>query len=293
MTATQAAFDDFLQHCESRGLSTKTVSYYTQQVSKLVTWLKQRGITELENVTADDLRRYLVHLRKSGIAPASQHSGARAMRAWLNWCEKQDKLTVNPMRKVTMPKRPQTRRPAVSLDDVRRILEACEDARDPLRERAIVLVLTDTGIRASELCALRVGDLEGNRLFVRHGKGDKSRPVFVGDVTQRALEDYLSTRPGVHTNEPLFLSHETGSALQYIGLHEILQRLGKRAGVAVACHGLRRTFAVESLRAGCDLVRLAKLMGHSDLEMFEKHYLPLLEDDLAAAHRTTSPGDRL
>jgi integrase/recombinase XerD len=175
---------------------------------------------------------------------------------------------------------------------VRKLLEACEDAKDPLRDRAIVLVLVDTGIRASELCALRVGDLAGSRLFVRHGKGDKARPVFIGDVTRQALTDYLSRR-AAGKNEPLFVSHETGGALQYIGLHEILQRLGKRAGVVVACHGLRRTFAVESLRAGCDLVRLAKLMGHSDLTMLERHYLPLLEDDLAAAHRATSPGDRL
>ena len=57
--------------------------------------------------------------------------------------------------------------------DVRKLLEACEDAKDPLRERAIVLVLVDTGIRASELCALRVGDLAGSRLFVRMAKATR------------------------------------------------------------------------------------------------------------------------
>ena len=92
MTTTQQALDDFLQDCEARGLSVKTLSYYQQQVGKLVTWLAQQGVTELGSVTTDDLRRYLVHLRKSGIAPASQHAGARAVRAWLNWCEKMDML---------------------------------------------------------------------------------------------------------------------------------------------------------------------------------------------------------
>ena len=185
-----------------------------------MTWLAEQGVTELASVTTDDLRRYLVHLRKSGIAAASQHAGARAVRAWLNWCEKMDMLPgKNPVAKLTMPKRPQTMRPAVSMDDVRKLLEACEDAKDPLRDRAIVLVLVDTGIRASELSALRVGDLAGSRLFVRHGKGDKARPVFIGDVTRQALADYLSGR-NAGKNEPLFVSHETGGALQYIGLHE-------------------------------------------------------------------------
>ena len=115
--------------------------------------------------------------------------------------------------------------------------------------------------------------------------------MFVGDVTRQALDDYLSRATRARTN---LCSYRTRRAARAIHRpHEILQRLGKRAGVVVACHGLRRTFAVESLRAGCDLVRLAKLMGHGDLTMSERHYLPLLEDDLAAAHRATSPGDRL
>ena len=132
MTTTQQALDDFLIDCEARGLSVKTLSYYQQQVGKLVTWLTQQGVMELETVSTDDLRRYLVHLKKSGIAPASQHAGARAVRAWLNWCEKMDMLPgKNPIAKLTMPKRSQTIKPAVSMADVKKLLEACEGAKDP------------------------------------------------------------------------------------------------------------------------------------------------------------------
>ena len=157
------------------------------------------------------------------------------------------------------------------------------------RDRAIIRVLVDTGIRASELCASRVGDLVGARLFVRHGKGDKARPVFIGDVTRRAVTGYLSQRDVGQERTFVRVARDRRRAARHRATRD-LQRLGKRAGVVVACHGLRRTFAVESLRAGCDLVRVARYMGHSDLTMLERHYLPLLEDDLAAAHRAARRG---
>lgn len=81
--------------------------------------------------------------------------------------------------------------------------------------------------------------------------------------------------------------------LTYEALKQLLRGLGERAGVpGVHAHALRRTFAVELLRAGCDLYRVARLLGHTDLQVVQQ-YLPLLHDDLAAAHRAGSPGDRL
>jgi site-specific recombinase XerD len=192
-----------------------------------------------------------------------------------------------------MPKMEHKLLTAVALADVRKLLDACEDSYDPLRDAAIIRLLADTGLRASELCALTVGDVTGRRIAVQHGKGDKARAVFIGDVTRRALAEYLSTRPGVGPGDALFVSLETGGALSYDSLKQVLGRLGHRAGVTVHAHALRRTFAVESLRAGCDLVTLARLMGHKDLVMLQNHYLPLLEADIEAAHDRTSPGDRL
>lgn len=288
-----AALDRFLNACRGRCLATRTLEYYAWELGRAVAWLTAAGAANLADVTPDLLRRYLAGLADRGLKSTSQHAAARALRAWLNFCERDGLLDVNPMRKVSMPKRAATLQPAVSLADVRKLLDACADAQDPLREEAIIRLLVDTGLRASELCALTVGDVAGDRVRVRHGKGGKERVVFLSPSTRRALAEYLSTRPGVAAGDALIISHETGGALTYEGLRQILARLGRRAGVDVHAHALRRTFAVESLRNGADLVRLARLMGHADLVMLQKHYLPLVEADLAAMHAGTSPAAHL
>jgi len=293
MLTLTAAVDVFLTDCHARRLAVRTCEFYAWQLGQAGAWLAGQGVTALADFSAEHFRRYLVSLQDRNLAAASQHAAARALRAFLNFCEKQDLLTVNPARKVKMPQLDKQLLLAVALADVRKLLEACEDSYDPLRDVAIIRLLTDTGLRASELCALTVGDVTGKRVMVRHGKGGKDRVVFIGDATRRALTAYLSTRPDAGPGAALLASLETGGALTYIGLRQILVRLGQRAGVAVHAHALRRTFAVESLRAGADLIRLARLLGHTDLTQLQKHYLPLLEDDLAAAHARTSPGERL
>lgn len=290
----RAALDGFMLDCDARGLAVKTVEFYRWQLERAVTWLEGQGVRTLGDVTAFHLRGYQVELQKRGLSASSVHAGARSLRAWLYWCEREDLLPgKNPARRVRMPKRPKKQLPAVSRADVSKLLAATEGSVDPLRDKAIILVLVDTGVRASELCGLTVGDLDGNRLMVRNGKGGKDRPTFIGECTKRAVGDYLATRSGAAPSEPLFASLDGGGALSYDGLKQLIERLGLRAGVQVHAHALRRTFAVESLRAGCDLVRLARMMGHADLVMLQSCYLPLLEDDLADAHRRTSPVDNL
>lgn len=305
------ALDAYLLDCTARNLAPVTVARYGRRCEAAIVFLAGRGVTTLEDLRAADLREYVVSLAKRGLRASTQGIIVRVLRSWLNWCEAQGYFTgKNPMRAVKMPKQACELKPAVSLRDVERLLDACEDARDPLRERAIILLLVDTGLRASELCGLTVGDLAGDRLLV-HGKGGKDRAVFIGDATRHALAEYLGTRPDAGDGDPLFIvavigklrrdaagqeipRNPKGDGFTYQVLRDVLRRLGARAGVNIHnAHAMRRTFAVESLRNGCDLVRLARLMGHSNLTMLERHYLPLLEDDLREAHKRTSPVDRL
>lgn len=289
----EEAIECFLLDCKARRLAAKTLRFYRQQLAAAVTWLRENDVQDLADVTPAHVRGYVVSLQARGLTPASQHAAVRALKAFLNFCERDDLLRVNPARKLTMPRVPRVIKPSVSLADVGKLIAACAETRNPQRDEAIVRMLVDTGLRAAELCALTVGDLTGRRVRVRGGKGAKDRVVFVGEMTRRALEAYLATRPTLAAGDPLFVSSETGCALTYEGLKQLLERLGARAGVDVHAHALRRTFAVESLRNGADLVRLARLMGHADLVMLQKHYLPLLEDDLAECAAKTAPGDKL
>ena len=156
----------------------------------------------------------------------------------------------------------------------------------------------DTGARASELCALNVGDVDLDTLAVtiRQGKGRKDRTVYIGARTARAVRRYLGERVTLTEGAPLFLSEalrNLDGRLSRFGLRVILQRLGKAAGgTGVTPHQLRRTFAVTCLRGGMDVYTLARLMGHSDIATL-RHYVASIGDELQAAHGKVSPVDRM
>ena len=154
-------------------------------------------------------------------------------------------------------------------------------------------MLLDTGLRASELLGLQVGDFDvhSGRLMVEKGKGGKQRVVFLGVKARKGLLHHLvATNPGSATH--IFLS-ERGGKLTYFGLAQMIRRRCKRAGVQpVSPHSFRRAFALASLRGGMDVYSLQKLMGHSDLSTLRR-YLAQTEDDLRQAHAKSSPADHL
>jgi len=161
------------------------------------------------------------------------------------------------------------------------------------RDRAIVLFLVDTGVRASELCDLNIGDMdkETGAVQVRHGKGDKPRTVYIGAVTREAIWCYLSKRKLKDVDDPLFATTKRGP-MDRNALRKMLVSAGKRAEITerVTPHRLRHTFAITYLRNGGDIFTLQRILGHSTLDMVWR-YLAIAQVDLASAHRKASPAD--
>lgn len=136
------------------------------------------------------------------------------------------------------------------------------------RDIAIILTLLDTGIRASELCALTYRDFnqENGRLHVRHGKGNKQRFVYMGTRAQRALWRYLVDRKIERPDDPL-IATKTGNALERNNLRHTLNRIGDTAGVEnVHPHRFRHTFAIQFLRNGSNIFKLQRILDHESLE---------------------------
>ena len=142
-----------------------------------------------------------------------------------------------------------------------------------VRDRAIVLVLLDTGMRISELCDLRREDYYSatGRLIIEHGKGDKQRVVFLGQAAQRAVWSYLRQRGNVAADAPLFIASRSGDAFVSGSVRRVLQRAGDRAGVTGATpHRFRHTYAINFLRNGGNVLELQALLGHSSMEMVRR-----------------------
>ncbi len=167
------------------------------------------------------------------------------------------------------------------------------------RDRAIILVLLSTGMRASELCGICLRDLDlGNNRISVAGKGKgrdaKQRSVYIGKRTAKALWKYLTPFIGeMNPDDPVFTVGMADDLRPFTRdvLTRLINRIGERAGIDRAYpHRFRHTFAINYLRNGGDVLTLQRLLGHESLEMVRR-YANVAAADCAAAHKTADPVD--
>jgi len=282
---------DFLRDAELRRLSINTLNSYRNETGSFLAWLGERGNAQAEQIDAAVIREYLAHLagRRN---PGGQYAAYRVLRSLTYFWEREtDGKYLSPIRKVKPPKVNQQPLPGISRDTFEQLLRACRGATEA-RDRAVLFFLGDTGVRASELCDLRIGDLElgASCTVIRAGKGDKRRTVYFGSETRKELRRYLEKRKHKEKEDALFGS-DAEQPLSYWGLRQIIRRLSSRAGIACpGVHDFRRFFALHMLRNGADVVSLSRLLGHASIQVTQR-YLALVDSDLRAAHKRFSPLD--
>lgn len=277
---------------QARRLTALTLRTYTQRVEPFVRWCDDQGVPYLQDITPTLVRSYLVLLQERELSSYTVNGIARAIKAFFNFCVNERMLAESPMRRVVVPKVDKKIMPSFTEDDVADLLAACKTER----EEAALLVLLDTGVRASEFINLNGGDVDvgTGAVLVRQGKGRKDRTVYLGAKTRKQLMRYYAMERGTPTaDEPVWLSINTKDRITDSGLRQLLKRLASRAGVQnVTPHTFRRTFALWSLRNGMSIYHLQRLMGHEDLQVL-KQYLALVEGDAKAAHQKSSPVDNM
>lgn len=232
------------------------------------------------------------------VSPRTVKTYWNHLSTFFQWLVREAVLDVNPFAGLEPPLCPAHQVRPFTPCEVRAILQAAKESRNAPRDVAIVRFLFDTGIRVSELCALRRSDVDLRQNFAEVlGKGRKKRVVSLGLKLTREIYQYLATQV-IEGDGPLFTADKSGSAgnaLTRGGVLQIIKRLCRRAGVSgprCSPHTFRHIFAVEFLRAGGNVFTLKEILGHSSLHMTNR-YVALAQADIAAQHRRFSPGDRL
>lgn len=292
----KSEIDEFLIDRQARNLSPRTVQWYTHSLNIWAEYTIGLGIHATQAVNPTSLRRFLLYLNERGHNPGGVNNIFGAVKAYLRWyqAEYAGPSWANPLTKVKNPRQPKEPLEPVPLEHVRALLATCTRSETGDRDRAVLLILLDTGIRQQELTDLTVGDvdIDAHSLIIRSGKGRKYRTVFFGNRTRRALVTYLRRRRNVAKDAPLWIGRN-GRRLTKTGLREIIRRRAKQAGIPMpGLHSFRRAFAINSLRSGMDLVTLQRLLGHSSLAIIQT-YLALIDDDLRAAHQRFGAVDNL
>ena len=284
--------EGFLIERKARNLTAGTVNFYREKLKGFLVWADALAVTEIDQLTPAVIRTYLLYLEETGHTAGGIHAFYRTLRAFAKWyADEFDRPDFQPFAKVKAPHVPQELLEPAAIEDIRAMLATCADNFTGVRDRAILLFLLDTGVRANELLQLNRVDLDTvtGTTLIRMGKGRKPRYVFTGRKTRRALRAYLKRRDD--TSIAVFVTIDR-ERLTYNGLREIVRRRARRAGIhPPKLHSFRRAFALLMLRAGVDVFSLQRLLGHSGLEVLRR-YLAQDADDLHAAHDRAGVVDR-
>jgi len=230
------------------------------------------------------------------------HTGLSAL--W-NWSCAEGIVDENIVRRIKPPKPEQRVISPYTLEEVKLMLASVERTRsytrpgqglqdraalEPERARAIILFLLDTGVRAEELCNIKIGHVDKRLMRIKvFGKGAKDRYVSFSPRAAQSLWRYLATRPDATENQYLFAARGSSGQFTRTRLLKMLVSIGKRAGVkGVNVHRFRHTFAIQYLRNRGDVYTLQRLLGHSTLDMV-KRYLEIVQSDIEDAYKGASP----
>lgn len=295
---TLAALADlYLLRCEVEGKSPGTVRAYRETVSRFLRQLPS-DVTDPADVQADHIYVYLGAF--TGHSLETRHRYFREVRCFFNWLVELDYLERSPFRGMKNVRLPQRIVEPFSGEEIETLLDACGEAAIGVRDRALLLTLLDTGARCSEIVQLNLDDLdlEGHRLRILHGKGNKQRVVPFADRCANALSDYLLERGG--EPGPLFVvgtQHRelrSGIALRPNGLKQMLRRLGKRTGIQkVHAHRFRHTFATWAIQHDARELDVQYLLGHSSPDMVRRYSSSYRSEQAALRHVSFSPADQM
>ncbi|MCL4465487.1 MAG: tyrosine-type recombinase/integrase [Chloroflexi bacterium] len=235
-----------------------------------------------------------------------------ALASFFAWASREFKID-DPTDRVELPRFQSKPIEPLTKEEVQAMVRACELAkpaetngrksfqmvrRTGLRDMAVLLTLLDTGLRVSEICALRIGDvdLDTGQVEIRHGprggaKGGKGRVVFLGKEARHYVWRYLASRESKEDLEAPLFAGAWDRPMTQNSLRLLVKSLAAKAGVRNCYpHKFRHTFAITYLRSGGDVFTLQALLGPSSLDMV-RHYSMISQVDLATAHRRASPVD--
>lgn len=260
-----------------------TTRYYRERLGHFMRWLSNQTppITTVEGLSTTIVRRYLDERKTQPSAVTGKpldsytlYSTARGVLAWLNWLVAEGLLDAAIPKRIKPPRREQKVLHVLDKRQIERLFLAAESSPTSVRDKAILSVLLDTGLRAGELCGLRRADVhltpDDGYLLVRKGKGRRQREVPLGKKARLALARYLHS----HQAEVVFCGKGdaplTPSGLDQ-ALYALYDKAGRRhyQGLKLGAHLFRHTFAVRFIEAGGDVYKLSRLMGHSQITTTE------------------------
>jgi len=288
--------DQFLDYISlERGLSKNTIAAYRRDLDKLAAFLKKRHITSFKDAKKSDITDFMFRQKDKGLSANSVARGLAAMKVFFRFLAREGFLKTDIASVIETPKLWKHLPEVISFNEVDKLLKA-PGLKDwmGIRDKAFLELMYATGLRASEVVNLNIGDVNLDLGVLKClGKGSKERIVPLGKEAKTAIKRYIdNARPKLiktSSERGLFITR-LGRKMSRQMLWKIIKRYAKKARInkEIMPHTLRHSFATHLLERGADLRIVQELLGHANISTTQI-YTHINKERLKSIHRKFHP----
>ncbi len=281
----QVLAKEYILDCQVRGLAAKSISNYTKQIGYFLRYLeRQYGIYTLEELRPIHIKQYILSLQKKKNKPSYINDLIKPIKCLCSYAFQEGYTDEIITMRIKNVKEPKVLIHTFGSEEITALIRYY-DKNDYLsvRNRLILMILFDTGIRISELLNLTTGQIREG-YFIIYGKGDKERTVPLNPMVSKWMikydavrEDYFTVREA----EDYYFLSKNGKRLTREAVCKFMKEAANAVGinpmVRISPHTCRHTFAHQELKNGLDLYSLSRVLGHSNVSITQR-YLEAIQD---------------
>ena len=294
------------------GKSRSTVKWYDEILAQFSNYVGAKYHSDdISCLTIGVTRDYILHLSQKPkykghpytpeqtvvLSPKTVQCHVRALKAFSSWLYNEGYTTENRLEHLKLPKAPVKMTEPLTPAEINKVTNSInKESSTGVRNHAILVTMLDTGLRASEVATITLGNLNLKDGYVKvMGKGAKERIVPLGKYVRMVLWSYIDKvrpKPSIPGCDKLFVS-VSARPITVNTIKLVFSRLAKTSGIdRLHAHLCRHTFAINYLLNGGDIFSLKEILGHTSLEMVN-HYLHFTTSQITAQHHKYSPMDKL
>ena len=272
-------------------LSDNTIDSYMRDLAQFAHYILRMYDVPPKKVEPEMISNYMNRLYELGREKSSQARALSGIKSFFNYLLLEEIIESSPAELIEAPKSSRPLPDTLSTEEIDRLIGSIEDSTTKgLRDRAILEVLYSCGLRVSELCDLKLGDLFFAEGYIRViGKGNKQRLVPVSSIARSRIQLYMDVRQKDKQKEEILFLNNRGKKLTRVMIFTIIKQAAQRAGIdkKISPHTFRHSFATHMLEGGANIRQVQELLGHENIltteiytHLDDSHLLQTLEEHL-------------
>ena len=270
----QQILNIYLSDLEQQNFSTKTIKTYRNNIGQLIRYLNNMSITNIEDINPLHIKQFIAFKKENSCNPISINNLLKCYRPFFKWCCEYEYIETNPMQKIKNLKVPKSLIPTFNDSEAKAMMDYYKGTDFlSIRNKTIVTLLFESGIRATELCNITIKDICSNYIVI-NGKGNKQRIIPITMPLLKQLNKYIRHRNKQfeQPNDYLFLSRNNRKLTV-----EMLELIIKDCSVSVrkeircSPHTIRHYYAQQQILKGTDIFTLSLLLGHNSVEVTQTY----------------------